>query len=310
MKVLRTTRGEGSGAPGTVLDNRLTIACGDGAVRILELQRAGKQPMKADEFLRGTRCPGSAVRLNHAPLQASSSSITARHYFGWQYQADGPSIQGAIEAAIERFANEKVTIQGAGRTDAGVHALGQVAHFDIAGEHDGGTVRDALNFYLRPQPIAILRRSGSLSISTRGFPPRAGIICIASAIAARISRSSSGASGGSAVRLTLRRCRTPAQRLLGNHDFTTFRSTECQAKSPMKTLDQLDAGRRARNSTSWSRRVPSCTTRCAPWSDRWCMSVKGNGAPMILSAVLAARDRTACGQVAPPEGLYLVKVDY
>ena len=161
-------------------------------------------------------------------------------YRGWQYQADVPTVQGAIEDAVAHFDGQRVTVQGAGRTDAGVHALAQVAHVDLD-EHDGGTVRDALNFYLRPQPIAVIvGGAGAPTISMPAFRRRGGIISIASSTAAPTLRSISAASGGWGRPLDIEAMREAAKRLLGNHDFTTFRSTECQSKSPVKTLDQLD----------------------------------------------------------------------
>ena len=161
-------------------------------------------------------------------------------YRGWQYQADVPSVQGAIEDAIARFDGQRVTIQGAGRTDAGVHALAQVAHADLRGEHDGGTVRDALNFYLRPQPIAVLSAervsddfNARFSATRRHYlyriVNRRPDLALDLGRVWRVGRP-----------LDIEAMREAAKRLLGNHDFTTFRSTECQSKSPVKTLDQLD----------------------------------------------------------------------
>ena len=112
-------------------------------------------------------------------------------------------------------------------------------------------------------------------------------------------------------RLDARAMHAAAQRLIGKHDFTTFRSTECQAKSPVKTLDQLDVTRDGDEvHDRRPRRARSCTIRCARWSARSCWSATASGAPTISARVLAARDRAACGPVAPPEGLYLVSVDY
>ena len=161
-------------------------------------------------------------------------------YRGWQYQADAPSVQGAIEDAIARFDGQRVTIQGAGRTDAGVHALGQVAHCDLRSEHDGGTVRDALNFYLRPQPVAILAAervsddfNARFSATKRHYlyrvVNRRPDLALDLGRAWRVGRP-----------LDIAAMREAATRLIGHHDFTTFRSTECQSKSPVKTLDQLD----------------------------------------------------------------------
>jgi tRNA pseudouridine38-40 synthase len=231
-------------------------------------------------------------------------------FLGWQYQPDGPSVQGAIEAAVEAFAGEKVTVQGAGRTDAGVHALAQVAHFDIAAEHEGGTVRDALNSYLRPQPVAILLAervsegfSARFSATKRHYLYR---ICNRRPDLAldrsrmwRVARP-----------LDVAAMHDAAQRLVGRHDFTAFRSTECQAKSPVKTLDQLDVvrdGSEIRVVTSarsfLHNQVRSMVGSLVHVGDgRWSCD--------DLVAALQSLDRARCGQVAPAAGLYLVRVDY
>ncbi len=231
-------------------------------------------------------------------------------FLGWQFQSGGPSIQGEIEAAIERFSGERVTIQGAGRTDAGVHALGQVAHFDIAAEHSGGTVRDALNFYLRPQPIAILsaERAGDDFNARFSAKRRHYLYRIRNRRPdLTIERGRVWRVGGP---LDVAAMDAAAQRLLGKHDFTTFRSADCQAKSPLKTLDQLDvtrAGDEVRVITS-ARSFLHNQVRSMVGS---LVNVgEGKWAADDLIAALHARDRTRCGQVAPAEGLYLVRVDY
>jgi tRNA pseudouridine38-40 synthase len=231
-------------------------------------------------------------------------------YRGWQYQADVPSVQGAIEDAIARFDGQRVTIQGAGRTDAGVHALGQVAHADLQSAHDGGTVRDALNFYLRPQPIAILHAeqvsegfNARFSATQRHYiyriVNRRPDLALGLGRAWRVGRP-----------LDLDAMRAAALRLLGNHDFTTFRSTECQSKSPVKTLDRLDIvadGWRVDLHVS-ARSFLHNQVRSMAGS---LVHVgEGKWSADDISRVLEARDRTQCGQVAPAEGLYLVKVDY
>ena len=184
-------------------------------------------------------------------------------FVGWQRQANGRSVQQAIEEALARLVNETPTLRGAGRTDAGVHALGQVAHFDLARAWPGDKLRDGLNAHLRPEPIAILpaepvaegfdarysaiRRHYRYRILIRRAPPviDRGRVWHFGADA----RCGCHACGGAT--------------LLGTHDFTTFRSTECQAKSPVRTLDVLDVTSAARKSSSRRRRAPSCTTRCA-----------------------------------------------
>jgi tRNA pseudouridine38-40 synthase len=231
-------------------------------------------------------------------------------FAGWQYQENSPSVQRTIMAAIEAFTGEKVMVQGAGRTDAGVHALGQVAHFDLAGERDTDTIRDALNAHLRPHPVAILsaekapadfdaRRSAVRRYYLYRIANRRPDLALDRGRAWRVPR-----------RLDAEAMHAAAQRLVGKHDFTTFRSTECQAKSPEKTLDRLDVSRAGDeihiNAVARSflhNQVRSMVGSLVPVGD-------GKWSADDLAAALAVRDRSACGPVAPPDGLYLVKVDY
>jgi tRNA pseudouridine38-40 synthase len=231
-------------------------------------------------------------------------------FSGWQYQDNTPSVQRTIMDAIETFTGEKVMVQGAGRTDAGVHALGQVAHFDLAGERDTDTIRDALNAHLRPHPIAILsaekvapefdaRRSAIRRHYLYRIVNRRADLAIERGRAWRLPR-----------RLDHEAMHEAAQRLTGRHDFTTFRSTECQAKSPEKTLDKLDVSRAGDEVqvTAVARsflhnQVRSMVGSLVPVGD-------GKWTADDLSRALEARDRSACGPVAPPDGLYLVRVDY
>jgi tRNA pseudouridine38-40 synthase len=231
-------------------------------------------------------------------------------FAGWQYQENSPSVQRAIMTAIEAFSDEKVMVQGAGRTDAGVHALGQVAHFDLASERDIDTVRDAINAHLRPLPVAILsaekvpsdfdaRRSAVRRHYLYRIANRRPDLAIERGRAWRIPR-----------RLDAEAMHAAAQRLVGKHDFTTFRSTECQAKSPEKTLDRLDVSRAgdeihisAVARSFLHNQVRSMVGSLVPVGD-------GKWQAADLARALEARDRSACGPVAPPDGLYLVKVDY
>ena len=165
-------------------------------------------------------------------------------FVGWQRQDTGPSIQAALEDAVFAFSGERVTVQGAGRTDAGVHALGQVAHFDLAGEKPVEEVRGALNFHLKPHPIVVL----AAEIAPAGLP------CALLGDLAALSlphpqpphagrRSTAAMSGTCRCRSTPTRWQTAASVLIGHHDFNSFRSIACQAKSSIKTLD---AARRRR----------------------------------------------------------------
>jgi tRNA pseudouridine38-40 synthase len=231
-------------------------------------------------------------------------------FAGWQYQDNSPSVQRTIMTAIELFSGEKVMVQGAGRTDAGVHALGQVAHFDLSSVRETDTIRDALNAHLRPHPIAILsaekvapdfdaRRSAVRRHYLYRIANRRPDLTIDRGRAWRVPR-----------RLNADAMHAAAQRLVGKHDFTTFRSTECQAKSPEKTLDRLDVSRAGDeiHVTAVARsflhnQVRSMVGSLVPVGD-------GKWTAEDLARVLAACDRAACGPVAPPDGLYLVRVDY
>ncbi len=164
-------------------------------------------------------------------------------YIGWQAQDNGSSVQGVLTDAIAAFAGERVAVQGAGRTDTGVHALGQVAHIDLAKDWDIDRVRDAINFHLRPQPVAVLAAEQAAPDFDARFSAvkrhylyrivnRRADLTLDLNRAWRVPRL-----------LDCEAMHAAAQQLIGKHDFTTFRSTECQANSPVKTLDGLDVAR-------------------------------------------------------------------
>jgi len=231
-------------------------------------------------------------------------------FSGWQVQDNAPTVQGALEGAVKAICGDDVRVHGTGRTDAGVHALGQVAHCDIAKSFAPGRLRDGLNAHLRPNPIAVLAAEivpetfeARFSALKRHYLYR---ICNTRANLAldvnrvwRVPR-----------RLDAGAMHQAAQRLLGKHDFSTFRDSECQAKSPEKTLDQLDVGREGDtiNIASSARSFLHSQVRSMVGSLVWVG--EGRWTADDLSAALAARNRAACGIVAPPDGLYLVRVDY
>jgi tRNA pseudouridine38-40 synthase len=231
-------------------------------------------------------------------------------FCGWQVQENGLSIQGALEAAVEAMCGEQVRVHGAGRTDAGVHALGQVAHCDIAKAFAPGRLRDGLNAHLRPNPIAVLAAEivpdtfeARFSASKRHYLYRI-----------KNTRANLALDVGRAWRvprpLDANAMHEAAQRLVGKHDFTTFRHSDCQAKSPEKTLDQLDVSRagEAINIVTSARSFLHSQVRSMVGSLVWVG--EGRWGADDLARVLAARDRAACGPVAPPEGLFLVRVEY
>ena len=231
-------------------------------------------------------------------------------FVGWQIQGVGVSVQGVLTDAIAAFCGHAVKVAGAGRTDAGVHALRQVAHVDLAKEWRADRVRDAVNAHLRPHPVAVLSVEKAADNFDARFSARKrhyryrivnrrADLALERTRAWRVPR-----------RLDAEAMHAAAQRLVGKHDFTTFRSTECQAKSPVKTLDRLDVTRDGDevDVTAVARSFLHNQVRSMVGS---LVHVgEGKWSTDDLAAALAARDRAACGQVAPPQGLYLVRVDY
>ncbi|WEX08442.1 tRNA pseudouridine(38-40) synthase TruA [Chelativorans sp. AA-79] len=233
-------------------------------------------------------------------------------YAGWQRQAGQPSVQEAIEKAIAAFSGEEITLKGAGRTDAGVHALSQVAHFDLSREWKPDTVRDAANAHLSlaRQTVSILRAAHVAEDFDARFSAKARHYLYRIANRRAPLALERGRAWHVARRLDTAGMHEAAQRLVGHHDFTTFRSVQCQAKSPVKTLDRLDVMRlgeeieiRASARSFLHNQVRSLVgTLKKVGEGRWTAD--------DAEAALKARDRAACGPVAPAEGLYLVSVDY
>jgi tRNA pseudouridine38-40 synthase len=231
-------------------------------------------------------------------------------FAGWQIQADRPTVQGVLTAAIEALSGEKTLVQGAGRTDAGVHARGQVAHVDLTKHWDTDTIRDALNAHIRPHAVAIL----AAEQAAEDFNARTSAVKRHYLYRIINRRADLTLDAGHAWRvprlLDAAAMHAAAQRLIGKHDFTTFRSTECQANSPLKTLDVISVARDgdAVNVTTSARSFLHTQVRSMVGS---LVAVgEGKWSADDLANALAARDRTACGQVAPPDGLYLMQVDY
>ena len=231
-------------------------------------------------------------------------------YNGFQAQADQPTVQGSLERAVRAFCGQTVRVAAAGRTDAGVHALGQVAHIDLDKAWPAATVRNALNAHLRGEPIVVL----SAEAAPEGWHARF------SATERRyryriLNRASPPALARGQVwhvkaPLDAAAMHAAAQGLVGLHDFTTFRDAACQAKSPVKTLDRATVLREGEEvvlifeaRSFLHRQVRSMTGAVAEVGlGRWTAD--------DLKAALEAKDRRACGPVAPADGLYLTGVSY
>lgn len=231
---------------------------------------------------------------------------------GWQKQPDRPSVQGCLEEAAGKLNESPVEVFGAGRTDAGVHAIAQVAHMDLAKSHKPYSVMQAMNFHLLPHTQQIVVTAAEevgedfqarFSATGRSYWYR--IINRRSRLALAQHRA-----WHIPEALDAKAMHKAAQALLGNHDFTTFRSTECQAKSPVKTLDKLDVIQNgeeihvlasARSFLHHQVRNMVGTLRLIG-NGKWSVS--------DLQNALAAKNRTAGGETAPPQGLYLTEVRY
>jgi len=231
-------------------------------------------------------------------------------FVGWQRQDNGPSVQGALEAAIEKLSGERVTMTGAGRTDAGVHALGQVAHFDLEKSFEPGKVRDALNYYLRPDPVVVL----GADVADAEFHARFSAMARHYLFRILNRRSPPALEQGRvwhvSPRLDAEAMHAAAQLLVGQHDFTTFRAAECQAQSPIKTLDRLDVSSRADEIHIEASARSFLHHQIRSFAGTLKLVGEGKWTPRDVADALAAKDRARCGPVSPPDGLYLVRVDY
>ena len=233
-------------------------------------------------------------------------------YAGWQRQAGQASVQGAIEQAIFVFTGEEVTLRGAGRTDAGVHALGQVAHVDLTRDWPPDTVRDAINAHMgmAGETVAIVDAEKAVDdFDARFWATGRHYLYRIVNRRARLALEA-GRAWWVPKPLDHEAMHEAAQTLIGRHDFTTFRSVQCQAKSPVKTLDRLDVTRagevievRASARSFLHNQVRSMVGT---------LKRAGEGAWTAddVKQALEAADRSRCGQVAPPDGLYLMSVDY
>ena len=235
-------------------------------------------------------------------------------FAGWQRQNDQPSVQGAIEAALAKLEPGAHTIAAAGRTDAGVHATGQVAHCDMKRQWDPFRLSEALNFHLKPAPVAIV----ACAQVADDWHARFDAVERRYLFRLMSRRAPLTFEAGQMWRvnhpLDADAMQAGADQLIGNHDFTTFRSSICQAKSPVKTLDALrvevvphDTGTEYRFHVRARSFLHNQVRSFVGTLER---VGAGAWAPDDVGAALAAKDRAACGPVCPPQGLYLAQVTY
>ncbi|ETA50962.1 tRNA pseudouridine(38-40) synthase TruA [Ponticoccus alexandrii] len=248
------------------------------------------------------------------PRYALLVEYDGRPFAGWQRQADQPSVQGAIEAALARLEPRAHTIAAAGRTDAGVHARGQVAHCDMVKDWDPFRLSEALNHHLKPAPVAIR----ACRVVPDDWHARFSAVERRYMFRLLMRRAPATLETGQVWRvmhpLDVEAMRAGAAFLVGQHDFTTFRSVMCQSHSPVKTLDEIRieqvegaAGPEIRFSLRARSFLHNQVRSIVGTLER-----VGAGAwpPSRVGEALAARDRAACGPVCPPHGLYLTGVGY
>ncbi|WP_017932128.1 tRNA pseudouridine(38-40) synthase TruA [Robiginitomaculum antarcticum] len=244
------------------------------------------------------------------PRYALTIEYDGGPYFGWQRQEGLATVQGAIETAATKIAGKAVDLYGSGRTDAGVHALAQIAHIDWPKEMRADKLRDALNYHLGDHPIAVLNARAvdddfhaRFDATAREYLyricPRRPHLALEAGRVWRVP-----------YKVDADIMHEAAQALVGPHDFTTFRDGQCQAKSPEKTLDKITVLRVVDE--------VHITVKARSFLHKQVRSIvgtlnevgRGKWPARQVGKALAAKDRTACGPVAPPDGLYLVKVAY
>ncbi|MEL7032759.1 MAG: tRNA pseudouridine(38-40) synthase TruA [Pseudomonadota bacterium] len=233
-----------------------------------------------------------------------------RPYFGWQRQDGQPSVQQVLEEAAAAIDGAPVQMQGAGRTDRGVHATGQVAHFDLQKPRPIRKIADALNFHLRPEPVAVIAAeevspdwSARFNATLRAYRyviiNRRADLTVDKGLAWRVP-----------FQLDAGAMDRASKALIGQHDFSTFRDAECQAKHPIRTLDRIDVARYGEGI--------EVTVEAKSFLHRQVRSIVGSLVEVgrrrqgedWIAEILSAQKRSACGPVAPPDGLFLERVAY
>lgn len=240
-------------------------------------------------------------------------------YHGWQRQDGLPTVQEAIETALHKFCQQNIRLHAAGRTDAGVHARGQVAHFDLDyGTRDltGFDLAKAINAHLRPQPVSVVaampvssdfhaRYHAVNKLYQYRIINRPGFLALDRGLAWQYKKS-----------LDIAKMQEAAQNLVGHHDFTTFRASNCQAKSPVRTLDRLEVRMCPYDSYGGQEVIIEAEGRSflhhqvRNMVGTLALVGEGKWSPDDVKTALAAKHRAAGGPTCPPDGLYLMRIDY
>ncbi|MBI1391122.1 MAG: tRNA pseudouridine(38-40) synthase TruA [Alphaproteobacteria bacterium] len=231
-------------------------------------------------------------------------------FVGWQRQDNGPSVQEALEEAVFRFAGERIAAVAAGRTDAGVHARAMCVHVDLAKAWPADVVRDALNHHLKPAPVAALEAA----LAPDGFHARFSATARAYEYRIVARRAPLALEAGRAWRLPgaldAAAMNAAARRLVGRHDFTTFRAAACQAASPVKTLSEIAVSADGDRIRIFVRAPSFLHHQVRSIAGSLVEVGMGRWDADALADALNARDRSRCGQVAPPHGLYFLWAEY
>lgn len=233
-----------------------------------------------------------------------------RPFAGWQRQDHHPSVQQCLEEAAHKLDQSDVLVYGAGRTDSGVHALGQVAHVDLVKNLRADKVRDALNYHLKPHPVSVIEAEAVSDAFHARFSAvqrhylyriidRRPPLTLDRGQAWRVSQP-----------LDASAMHVAAQALIGQHDFTTFRDAQCQADSPVKSIDKVAVARYGEEVQITVSAISFLHRQVRSLTGSLVEVGTGKWTPADFKAALDAADRQRCGPVAPPDGLYLTAVDY
>jgi tRNA pseudouridine38-40 synthase len=246
----------------------------------------------------------------HMPRYKLTIEYDGRPFAGWQRQPDQPSVQGTLEAAAKALTGEQALVQGAGRTDAGVHATGQVAHLDTTRDWTPFRLIEALNHHLRPAPVAVI----NAEVAAGDFHARFDAIERRYTYRIINRRAPLTFTRGTAWKihtsLDIAAMQAGANHLIGRHDFTTFRSSICQAKSPIKTMDEITVERLGESINIRVRARSFLHNQVRSFVGTLVRVGTGAWTPDDVRTALEARHRPACGPVSPPDGLYLAQVIY